>query len=1204
MLEVFIFNSSFNDDEDGLRIRLYGMTEKSEYVYCDIQDFPISCYLEIPENWSQFKIDCLINHIKTKTVRDHKPIKIEKVLKKKLYYANKTPDNTDKLFRFLSLSFRRVASLKWFNFLFSKPIKIDGAGEYKLKLHEENISNSRDSYGVSPILKLFANRQIPSTGWIQIKDKFKRVKDKDKSCSYDIELECSYESLFPLQKDTLMIPKTLSIDFEANSSRSRKGNSCMPKADLPPDELFQMSCIIIDKGIVTKHGFSITKPNELFSKLLDDCVIHECGTEDKLLLEFTNFINQENPKVIIGYNILGWDYEYLRGRAIFRKIIKEVSKFGCIDGLEYSDFVEPQFKSKAYGAQKLTYFDMEGRLNIDLLPVIKRNYKLENYRLSTVTTHFKVPTKDDISKDDIFEAYNMYRNKSEKFPKSVSKWIIDEYEKYKDEVSPYVFFMTLIMKYCIQDAYCTYLLYKKIQMWYELCQMSKVGSIPIFYTFSQGTQIQMLSQVLAYSQIHNYVVISNGYVAKEGDEYAGATVLEPIPGKYKKVLSFDFSSLYPSIMLAYNICYSTFVLEPEHYLISIYDTENYKSWNNYPCFIQSDYYEYDDEMRITKHEHVWEEVDDNDDLIFRVENLKKKYPKNIIIIFKEKSNIPDEHCNVFEWEEHQNCCHDLNRQKLKNGEFSKAKKKVYCNARRFRFMKESIAGKGVVPTLLLNHLNKRKEVRKKIAKNEEMINIYCCQVWFWLQKYRERNSEYEKQLSLLLRDFKDSFTDIDKMQLGESNDLKTNTIRFEEDISNHYKLIIDLDELNQVLDKSQLALKINANSMYGAMGVKRGFLPLLPGAMCVTYKGRKSIEFISNYIPKRWNGKSVYGDTDSNHVFFPSVLNNEDLLKLAEDVIGVMSTFKHFFPPPMNLDFEKIYEFYIILTKKRYIAKVSNKKGEIIAITKRGCVLVRRDNCKALKVMYQNIVDMLLEDKTAIDILDYVVSEINNLFTWKYSYKTFTVTKGFTKEDYTAKTKPAHVQLVYRMRERGIPIPVGARIEYLFTTRFRGEKHVIQGEKVEDVDYFGKWKTILRLDYLYYLEKQFVKPIDELLKVGLGIDGFMKTQYEIRLNHYRMIQEINGINMPDLNIDGEIIPQYIPTKIKGKKQGGEKKKKRENKDGCKFILKSGKNAGRCCGRKIKQEDCCSIHYKKNQEEKDFMKNQKKLNYEDNDLVLF
>ena len=68
-----------------------------------------------------------------------------------------------------------------------------------------------------------------------------------------------------------------------------------------------------------------------------------------------------------------------------------------------------------------------------------------------------------------------------------------------------------------------------------------------------------------------------------------------------------------------------------------------------------------------------------------------------------------------------------------------------------------------------------------------------------------------------------------------------------------------------VLDKRQLAYKISANSMYGSFGVKRGYLPFMPGAMCTTFMGRTNIEIVANTLQTKYNGHLVYGDSVANY---------------------------------------------------------------------------------------------------------------------------------------------------------------------------------------------------------------------------------------------------------------------------------------------------------------------------------------------------
>ena len=134
-------------------------------------------------------------------------------------------------------------------------------------------------------------------------------------------------------------------------------------------------------------------------------------------------------------------------------------------------------------------------------------------------------------------------------------------------------------------------------------------------------------------------------------------------------------------------------------------------------------------------------------------------------------------------------------------ELSKAiSKNPMCAKRYYRFLKEP---KGVLPTILQNLLDARKNTRTEIKKHKQEIK---------------------------------GMTEKDKDKISE------------------------LEMLNSVLDKRQLAYKISANSMYGALGVKKGYLPFLPGAMVTTYMGRTNIEIVAKTIPEKYGGELVYGD--------------------------------------------------------------------------------------------------------------------------------------------------------------------------------------------------------------------------------------------------------------------------------------------------------------------------------------------------------
>ncbi|MDD4931571.1 MAG: DNA polymerase domain-containing protein [Candidatus Colwellbacteria bacterium] len=1598
-LDFFAYQWSVEEDNESTMIRCYGVTKENKNVYVRIDNFTPYCYVELPTNidWTESRIELVSNKLSNLNRKIYQPIRKEFVMRRKLYYAWKEkrkekkkkigidgkPEEgkgsvsmpyKDKLFPFLFLAFRSSSALRNFTYSMKKDVDIPGLGRIKFNLHEHEA-------GISPVLKLQALKKLPAAGMIRVKGI--HIPDADKESTCDYEISCSYDNLFPIDTSEIIEPKVLSFDIEANSTIT----SAMPDASRPNDKVFQIGFATLINKVRKKLLFSLGNPDP--KKVGLDVELRTFKTEADLLVSLTDYIHEGKFTIIIGYNILGWDFQYMISRAKYTKCFSEFDMMGTLMGKHAAE-VAPQFESKAFNAQKLVYLDAEGRLFLDLLPIIKRGgEKLTNYRLGTVLEHFKLPSKDPLTARDIFRCYREFT------PESLGE----------------------VGKYCIQDAYATLLLYEKMQTWFGMCEMAKTAHVPIFYLFSKGTQIQMFSQVMEYCMYNNYVIISNGYVMKDGDEYMGAIVLTPVPGKYKKVISFDFASLYPSIIMAHNIDYATLIPEGELYMVDTYDTEIYLTeWRQFPCFVKMSSI---DMFTPSKNIEEWGTVRNRSELQTKVEAMKEKYPGKLVGIFADKSEIPDEHCHVFCWADHHNCIvegtpvslgshsvpieklvdnkekvmswneqkngleysdqtrfydqgvkecieffmedgtsmkctpdhrfltsenkwveaknfnigvdrikigvnppvrdyeqemkdcygwylqigsykfktdtlheyqrllkftrllglvltdgsvasnrvtvflghsidvdnvlndiefltgirpaanrghsswtigipliisqymlvmsgvvigkrttcpgdiphflkdencplpiikeflsglfsgdghtpcynnsnkqltslafaqskeekyvesgiymmeciktllgrfdisviinkpiltkdtgnycikfqvitediikyhdnigfyycvhknqrlsaavsyfklrnnvwnqreevtnkvkilrdsgvklskaveiihkkmreeypiyneyyslpsksviadrlkpttiaktknakitfahkyfpstyeylasidalkfftsdkegvtygvdfeedvlptynlkvvfsksigmkkvydievkdnhsfianglvthnciHDMNRKRLKNGEFSKSKAmKVICGQRYYRFIKEEYGGKGVVPTILASLISRRKQTRAEIKTNSKEIKDKL------ISLIKNGGNSAKKFLKEYEEREKDFFCDIDndvEKEKEENIDVKQCIERIE-----------FLDMTNRILDKRQASYKVCANSMYGAMGVKKGYLPLLPGASSVTYKGRCSIEFISTHIPEKYNGVTVYGDTDSSHIYFPHIKNNQDAVDLAEKIVKEIQVF---FPLPMKLEFEKIYEKYIILTKKRYMARVANKKGEIIEFIKKGVMLSRRDNCEFARKMYLKASESLLDDVDEYTILNDVIDGINSLFERKYGFKSFVITKSMGRAVYKMKTLPAHVQLAYKMRSRGIEVPVGARIEYLFTTRCMGEKKFAQGDKVEDLDYFAQWRRYLRVDYLYYLEKQLIKPLDELLEVGLGIKNFVKNQYELRMNKWRIMERIKELAMPEITIEGEE-EEIVPVKKAGLKKSVIKK---------------------------------------------------------------
>ena len=113
--------------------------------------------------------------------------------------------------------------------------------------------------------------------------------------------------------------------------------------------------------------------------------------------------------------------------------------------------------------------------------------------------------------------------------------------------------------YCLKDAYLPQRLMDKLSCLENYTEMARVTGVPFNYLLSRGQQIKFVSQMFRKA-LEQKLVIPNLRVEGSEEQYEGATVIEPTRGYYDApIATLDFASLYPSIMQAHNLCYTTLV---------------------------------------------------------------------------------------------------------------------------------------------------------------------------------------------------------------------------------------------------------------------------------------------------------------------------------------------------------------------------------------------------------------------------------------------------------------------------------------------------------------------------------------------------------------------------------------------------------------------------------------------------------------------
>uniref|UniRef100_A0A669DQM7 DNA polymerase n=1 Tax=Oreochromis niloticus TaxID=8128 RepID=A0A669DQM7_ORENI len=226
-----------------------------------------------------------------------------------------------------------------------------------------------------------------------------------------------------------------------------------------------------------------------------------CFTQEtKLLQSWAEFLRTVDPDIITGYNIQNFDFPYLLNRAAALKV-NYFPYLGRVRGIK-SVLKDLNFQSKQMGRRENKTINMEGRVQFDLLQVLLRDYKLRSYTLNAVSFHFLQEQKEDVQHSIITDLQNGNEQTRRR-----------------------------LAVYCLKDAYLPLRLLQKLMCVINYMEMARVTGVPLTYLLSRGQQIKVVSQLLRQVTIPKYYSLP--------------------------IATLDFSSLYPSIMMAHNLCYTT-----------------------------------------------------------------------------------------------------------------------------------------------------------------------------------------------------------------------------------------------------------------------------------------------------------------------------------------------------------------------------------------------------------------------------------------------------------------------------------------------------------------------------------------------------------------------------------------------------------------------------------------------------------------------
>uniref|UniRef100_A0A914X4B8 DNA-directed DNA polymerase n=1 Tax=Plectus sambesii TaxID=2011161 RepID=A0A914X4B8_9BILA len=169
-------------------------------------------------------------------------------------------------------------------------------------------------------------------------------------------------------------------------------------------------------------------------------------------------------------------------------------------------------------------------LHLRLEAVVQRDYKLRSYTLNSVSFHFLGEQKEDVEHSIISDLQAGDKESRRR-----------------------------LAVYCLKDAYLPLRLLEKLMSIINYIEMARVTGVPFSFLLQRGQQIKVVSQLMRKAKELNifFPVID---VQSDSETYEGATVIEPLRAFYNEpIATLDFASLYPSIMMAHNLCYTTLI---------------------------------------------------------------------------------------------------------------------------------------------------------------------------------------------------------------------------------------------------------------------------------------------------------------------------------------------------------------------------------------------------------------------------------------------------------------------------------------------------------------------------------------------------------------------------------------------------------------------------------------------------------------------
>lgn len=532
-------------------IRVFGVNKEGNSVCLNITDFTPFFYIKVPDSWGTSNLRMFLSKLRERLSAATKKennlwIKMDyskNLITEKCVLQSKFDFfgfNNKKKYKFLRLTFNNSDAMKKSISI----IKLHNNGKkkitgfVKLPLYEANVDG---------FLKFCHIKNLKPAGWIKT-TKFIFNNDDTRLSSCQLEFSANWNDIQLLDNNSNAPILQASYDIETYSIDGK-----FPSPEIKGNVITQIATsfkFFGQKDFYMKHIICLKQCSAIQST--DNIPVYlECyNTEKEVLLAWSRLIIRMDPDILYQYNGDQFDGYYLYTRAVINNCKESFMKIGKLVNVA-GQLNQSSFSSSAYGDSSFKRLTFPGRINFDILIYIKREYKEDSYKLDYIAEKYIGQNKNPVTAQMMFKIFE---------------------EGNPDKIKE-------VAEYCLVDTLLPQKIVDKMHILQNQISMSNVTYVPIRFLIERGQQIKVLSQVLKETRNQQYLIPTIDNYAKEEEKakslddtdsdneesFVGATVLPPLKGAYFEPITVcDFASLYPSIIRAHNLCYSTIVLDSQY----------------------------------------------------------------------------------------------------------------------------------------------------------------------------------------------------------------------------------------------------------------------------------------------------------------------------------------------------------------------------------------------------------------------------------------------------------------------------------------------------------------------------------------------------------------------------------------------------------------------------------------------------------------